>query len=90
MPNFKLKADYKPKIAEMYDRASRKYDDGEWHPRIAKRLIDGCALQPGDRVLDLCAGTGISTFLAADAVGKEGHVVRDLLMSSDVHMDIWV
>lgn len=78
VPDFKLQADYKRKIGEFYDGRSGKYDNGDWHPMIAKKLIDGCSMQPGDRVLDLCAGTGISTFIAADAVGKEGRVVRCL------------
>lgn len=78
MPDFKLQPEYKEKVIRHYDKASEHYDEGEWHPRIAKTLIDGCDMKKGDRVLDLCAGTGISTLLASEAIGPDGHVVSIL------------
>ncbi|GMH35930.1 hypothetical protein BSKO_03798 [Bryopsis sp. KO-2023] len=75
VPSFKLERNYKGKIARYYDKASEKYDVGPWHHEIAKKLIDGCELKGGEKVLDLCTGTGISALLAADGVGENGRVV---------------
>ncbi|GMH44848.1 hypothetical protein BSKO_12800 [Bryopsis sp. KO-2023] len=75
VPEFKFKEEYKDRVALLYDRYSEKYDNGTWHDEIGRPLIEGCGLRKGDRVLDMCAGTGISTLISADLVGREGRVV---------------
>lgn len=60
--------------ARMYNARAQNYDDS-WHPDHSRRFIALAPLKRGDRVLDLCCGTGGEAFLAADAVGDEGQVV---------------
>lgn len=38
-------------------------------------MMDMAQLTPGERVIDVCCGTGLITFRAADAVGARGKVV---------------
>ena len=41
----------------------------------AAGVIDHCPIQPGDQVLDRCAGLGTKTFQLRDKAGNGGHVV---------------
>ena len=43
--------------------------------RMRKRTIEKLALRPGDRVLDVASGTGLSFPLLREAVGEGGQVV---------------
>ena len=40
---------------------------------VLDHLLEVAALQPGERVLDIGCGTGLSTVRAAEAVGAQGH-----------------
>ncbi|WP_170424672.1 class I SAM-dependent methyltransferase [Ruegeria arenilitoris] len=42
---------------------------------VLELVLDRAGLQPGMRVLDVGSGTGASSIAAAQAVGKEGHVL---------------
>ena len=44
-----------------------------WH-HYGRRTVDALQLQPGERVVDLCCGTGASALPAADVVGPSGDV----------------
>jgi len=64
-------------IAPRYDLNNTLLSFG-LHHRWKRAAIDAAALKPGDRLLDLCAGTGDLAFLAArrlDALGGNGLVI---------------
>lgn len=58
----------------MYDARAAKYEDS-WHPDYSQRFMGLVPLKPGNRVLDLCCGTGLEAFIAAGAVGEQGEIV---------------
>jgi ubiquinone/menaquinone biosynthesis C-methylase UbiE len=68
-------SEYKQQIADLYSGRSAGYDNGEWHPRIAHRLVEYANIQPGQKVLDLATGTGMVAIEAAQIVGDEGQVI---------------
>lgn len=61
--------------ARQFDDRARRYERSTWHAQYAHALVSVLDLQPGDRVLDCGAGTGMAARPAADAVGSHGHVV---------------
>jgi ubiquinone/menaquinone biosynthesis C-methylase UbiE len=67
--------DYKQQIADLYNRRSDRYDEGDWHPRIAHRLVEHAHITRGQSVLDIATGTGLVAIEAAQLVGSEGRVV---------------
>lgn len=65
----------KPITAEhLYDARSSTYDNS-WHPRFASHMVQLANAAPGECVLDLACGTGLVSFLAAQAVGPKGRVI---------------
>jgi ubiquinone/menaquinone biosynthesis C-methylase UbiE len=60
-----------------YDAAADTYDDAAntFWSRFGRRTVEHLALQPGDRVLDVCCGAGASALPAAEAVGPGGSVL---------------
>jgi ubiquinone/menaquinone biosynthesis C-methylase UbiE len=67
--------EYKQQIADLYSGRSDKYDEGDWHPRIAHRLVEHTHINRGKYVLDIATGTGMVAIEAAQIVGAEGRVV---------------
>jgi demethylmenaquinone methyltransferase/2-methoxy-6-polyprenyl-1,4-benzoquinol methylase len=61
-------------IAKHYDFMNTLLSFGIHHiwKRLAVRMMD---LAPGNRVLDVCGGTGDLSILAADSIGPDGRVV---------------
>ena len=66
---------HKAEIAATFDVRARGYRDSDWHRASAGRLVDLCALKPGDRVLDAGTGTGFAALHAARQIGDHGRVV---------------
>ncbi len=67
--------DYKQQIANLYSDRSANYDRGDWHPRIARRLVEHARLNSGQHVLDIATGTGMVAIEAAQIVGTSGRVI---------------
>ena len=59
------------------DIAAAGYDQavGHWTRHLIPTLLRVARLSPGQRVLDVAAGTGLATEAAASVVGPSGHVV---------------
>ena len=58
---------------KFYESKSHTYDS-TWHPSFCTRFLSHLPIHPGQNILDLACGTGLLTFLLADAVGPSGHV----------------
>ena len=65
------------KAASTYNAASDRYDDAanSFWSRFGERTIERLALKPGERVLDVCCGSGASALPAAERVGPSGSVL---------------
>ncbi|KAI8941006.1 hypothetical protein NX059_002253 [Plenodomus lindquistii] len=59
---------------KFYQTKSGEYD-ATWHADFTERFSAYLDIQPGQHVLDLACGTGLLTFLEADAVGSNGKVI---------------
>lgn len=71
-----------------WDRAAVDYERG-WAAQLKPAqdlLLQMAALAPGERVLDLAAGTGLVTFPAAETVGTAGSVVATDISEAMVTM----
>ncbi|MEE4021680.1 methyltransferase domain-containing protein [Gordonia sp. PKS22-38] len=66
-----------PSLADIFNSTSPDFDTvtpSVWGP-AGEALVAEVGLSAGDRVLDVCAGTGASALAAARVVGPEGSVV---------------
>ncbi|KAJ4400341.1 hypothetical protein N0V91_008800 [Didymella pomorum] len=59
---------------KLYENRAANYDD-TWHNDFTSRFMSYVDFEPGQHVLDLACGTGLLTFLEAEAVGPTGQVV---------------
>ena len=62
-------------VIDTYTRAADTFDDLPFWHHYGRLTADLAALKPGERVLDLCCGTGASALPAARAVGPSGSVL---------------
>lgn len=67
--------EFKQHTADYYTQRSHSYDEGNFHPLLAHRLIEHIGIQRGQIVLDIATGTGLVAIEAAERVGAEGRVV---------------
>ncbi|MBD2445834.1 methyltransferase domain-containing protein [Nostoc sp. FACHB-152] len=66
--------DYKQQIVNTYNDRSHKYDESEWHRKIAYCLVEYAQISDRQQVLDIATGTGHVALKVAQIVG-DGHVV---------------
>ena len=66
---------FKQQVADVYSHRSNNYDEGDFHPRLAHRLIECVGIYKGQKILDIATGTGLVAIEAAQLVGSEGKVV---------------
>lgn len=64
---------YKQQVLTLFDRRIH-YDRGDFHPRLAHRLVELAELRSGQVVLDAATGTGLVAIEAAQIVGSQGEV----------------
>ena len=66
----------KQALADLFSATSATHDSaGGLFAHFGALLVERAALGPGDRVLDVAAGTGASLIPAARRVGPKGHVI---------------
>ncbi len=63
------------RIVATYTAAADHFDALPFWHEYGRRTVERLALAPGERVLDLCCGTGASALPAARAVGPSGAVL---------------
>jgi ubiquinone/menaquinone biosynthesis C-methylase UbiE len=72
-----LQQEANAKAALAYNAASDHFDhpvSSFWH-RFGRRTVERISLRPGERVLDVCSGSGGSALPAAEMVGPDGRVI---------------
>lgn len=68
-------------VKELFSALAKRYDvmTDAWtlglHRLWKRQAMKLCAIEPGERVLDVATGTGDLAFMEEAAVGPEGHVV---------------
>jgi ubiquinone/menaquinone biosynthesis C-methylase UbiE len=69
--------DLKQRTTAAYNAAADLYDDpaNSFWERVGRRTVQRLSLRPGERILDVCCGSGASAIPAAEVVGPEGSVV---------------
>lgn len=67
--------EFKQQVAALYDQRSNSYDEGDFHPLLAHRLIEHIGIHAGQKILDIATGTGLVAIEAAQVVGSSGQVV---------------
>jgi ubiquinone/menaquinone biosynthesis C-methylase UbiE len=72
-----MAGDAQSRARAAYDAAADRYDDpaNTFWARFGGRTVESLGLRPGERVLDVCCGSGASALPAAEAVGPAGAVI---------------
>lgn len=70
-----MSADQQASNAIRFYEAKAQDYDYTWHTDFTKRFLGYLNIKPGQHILDLACGTGLLTFLEADAVASDGRVV---------------
>ena len=72
-------------VAPYVDTLTRSFSLGMDH-YWRKRAVALSGIKPGDRVLDVCAGTGELSFILASTVGSEGSIVGADFCENMLHL----
>ena len=65
---------FQQQVANFFDERIN-YDQIDFHPLTAHRLIEYSQIKPGQKILDLATGTGLVAIEAAKIVGEQGKVI---------------
>ena len=65
----------KRRVTATFDNMASRYDKIHFLQLCARSLVEGAALKPDDRVLDVATGTGVVALTSAALVGSGGRVV---------------
>ncbi len=71
-----IKSKAQAKTRTTYNSASDAYDSpaNSFWARFGRRTVERLGLKPGERVLDVCSGSGASAIPAAEKIGAKGSV----------------
>lgn len=64
-----------PRVVDTYTRAADHFDRLPFWHHFGRLTVERLALVPGERVVDLCCGSGASAIPAAERVGSKGTVL---------------
>lgn len=67
--------EFKQQVADKFNARDNYDDEGDFHPRLAHRLIEYAEIRGGQKILDMATGTGLVAIETAQLVGPKGRVV---------------
>ncbi|MDJ0736841.1 MAG: methyltransferase domain-containing protein [Nostocaceae cyanobacterium] len=67
--------EYKQKVIAFFNHRTAYDQEGEWHPKEARKLLNMVPVKKGDKILDIATGTGLLAIDAAQKIGTTGHVI---------------
>ena len=70
-----MQSAYKQRVIDFFDSRTTYDSEGKAHPENAKRFLEFVTLKPGQKILDLCTGTGLVAIAVAKAIGEKGSVI---------------
>ncbi|MDJ0676118.1 MAG: methyltransferase domain-containing protein [Calothrix sp. MO_167.B42] len=67
--------EYKQQVIAFFNRRTAYDQEGERHPKEAKKLLDLVPVEEGQKILDIATGTALLAINAAQKVGANGDVI---------------
>ncbi|MBR8827755.1 MAG: methyltransferase domain-containing protein [Gomphosphaeria aponina SAG 52.96 = DSM 107014] len=66
---------FQQEVATYFNKRNNYDQEGDFHPKLAARLIQHSQISQGQKILDMATGTGLVAIEAAKIVGEKGWVV---------------
>jgi ubiquinone/menaquinone biosynthesis C-methylase UbiE len=60
--------EYQQQLVNYFNHRSDNYDQGNFHPELAHRLVEVAQISPGQIILDIATATGLVAIEAAQLV----------------------
>lgn len=67
--------EFKQQIAESFNRRKNYDAESDFHPKLARRLVEYAGIKPGEKIIDMATGTGLVAIAAGEIVGDGGTVI---------------